>query len=166
MKAAGISAEDAVAALQPDRDHSRLHRASHRGGPADRSAQAPAHRANNSNVSTASRLPTEDAEDCEDNIRAEVTSLWQTDEVRLAKPTVDDEIRMGLRYFRLSLFDALPKIYAEVVESFRDVYGLDLDANRLAQPGATSAPGLAETATATRWSNPIAFATRWTWRAR
>ena len=75
------------------------------------------------------RLPltAEKAEDCENNIRAEVTSLWQTDEVRLAKPTVDDEIRMGLRYFRLSLFDALPKIYAEVVESFREVYGLDLD---------------------------------------
>ena len=49
----------------------------------------------------------------------------------MAKPTVDDEIRMGLRYFRLSLFDALPKIYAEVVESFRDVYGLDLDENAL-----------------------------------
>ena len=68
-------------------------------------------------------LTTEEAEDCENEIRAEVTSLWQTDEVRLAKPTVDDEIRMGLRYFRLSLFDALPKIYAEVVESFRDIYG-------------------------------------------
>jgi phosphoenolpyruvate carboxylase len=79
------------------------------------------------------RLPltAEEAEDCENNIRAEVTSLWQTDEVRLAKPTVDDEIRMGQRYFRLSLFHALPKIYAEVVESFRDVYGLELDENDL-----------------------------------
>jgi phosphoenolpyruvate carboxylase len=56
-----------------------------------------------------------------------VTALWQTDEVRLAKPAVDDEIRMGLRYFRLSLFDALPKIYAEVAASFREVYGLELD---------------------------------------
>ena len=75
------------------------------------------------------RLPLtgEDAEMCEDNIRAEVTSLWQTDEVRLAKPTVNDEIRMGLRYFRLSLFDSLPKIYDEIVESFREVYGLALD---------------------------------------
>jgi phosphoenolpyruvate carboxylase len=79
------------------------------------------------------RLPLteEKAVDCENHIRAEVTSLWQTDEVRLAKPTVDDEIRMGLRYFRLSLFEALSKIYAEVVESFRDVYGLELDENRL-----------------------------------
>ena len=75
------------------------------------------------------RLPltSESAEVCENNIRAEVTSLWQTDEVRLAKPTVNDEIRMGLRYFRLSLFDSLPKIYDEIVESFSDVYGLILD---------------------------------------
>ena len=79
------------------------------------------------------RLPltAEEAEDCENNIRSEVTSLWQTDEVRMAKPTVDDEIRMGLRYFRLSLFDALPKIYGEVAESFRDVYGIELDENNL-----------------------------------
>ena len=79
------------------------------------------------------RLPltAEEAQDCENNIRAEVTSLWQTDEVRLAKPTVADEIRMGLRYFRLSLFNALPKIYAEIAQSFRDVYGLDLDEDTL-----------------------------------
>ena len=75
------------------------------------------------------RLPltAEAAESCENNIRAEVTSLWETDEVRLAKPTVDDEIRMGLRYFRLSLFDSLPRIYDEIVEAFRDVYSFALD---------------------------------------
>jgi phosphoenolpyruvate carboxylase len=76
------------------------------------------------------RLPltAEEAEDCELQIRAEVTSLWQTDEVRLAKPTVEDEIRMGLRYFRLSLFDALPAIYREMAESLCEVYGLEIDA--------------------------------------
>lgn len=72
-------------------------------------------------------LTPEDAEICENNIRAEVTSLWQTDEVRLAKPTVSDEIRMGLRYFRLSLFASLPRIYDEIVEAFGSVYGLSLD---------------------------------------
>ncbi len=79
------------------------------------------------------RLPltSEEAENSELRIRAEVTSLWQTDEVRLAKPTVSDEIRMGLRYFRLSLFDALPRIYGEIAESFRDIYGLELDHNAL-----------------------------------
>ena len=75
------------------------------------------------------RLPltAEKAEDCENDIRAEVTSLWQTDEVRMAKPTVDDEIRMGLRYFRFSLFASLPRLYDEIVESFRDIYGTILD---------------------------------------
>jgi phosphoenolpyruvate carboxylase len=75
------------------------------------------------------RLPltSEEAKDCENNIRAEVTSLWQTDEVRMAKPTVDDEIRMGLRYFRFSLFASLPRLYDEIVESFRDIYGMVLD---------------------------------------
>ncbi len=130
MKQIGISAEDAVAAL-------------------GRIAITPVFTAHPTEVARQTvllkrrriaqqlerldRLPltAEEAEDCENNIRAEVTSLWQTDEVRMAKPTVDDEIRMGLRYFRLSLFDALHKVYAEIVESFRDVYGLDLDANTL-----------------------------------
>jgi phosphoenolpyruvate carboxylase len=76
-------------------------------------------------------LTTEDAEDSENSIRAEVSALWQTDEVRLAKPTVQDEIRMGLRYFRFSIFDALSKVYAEIVEAFRDVYGVPLDAMTL-----------------------------------
>jgi phosphoenolpyruvate carboxylase len=79
------------------------------------------------------RLPltAEKAEDCESNIRAEVTSLWQTDEVRFAKPTVSDEIRMGQRYFRLSLFDTLPRIYTEVVDSFREVYGMEFEEGTL-----------------------------------
>ncbi len=79
------------------------------------------------------RLPLTEAEAlrCEQAIHAEITSLWQTDEVRQTKPTVDDEIRMGLRYFRLSLFETLPRIYAEVAESMRDVYGTVLDVAEL-----------------------------------
>jgi phosphoenolpyruvate carboxylase len=68
---------------------------------------------------------------CEQIIHAEIDSLWQTDEVRQTKPTVDDEIRMGLRYFRLSLFETLPRIYAEVAESIRDVYGMVVDPTEL-----------------------------------
>ena len=79
------------------------------------------------------RLPLTDAEAlrCEQAIHAEIISLWQTDEVRQTKPTVDDEIRMGLRYFRLSLFETLPRIYAEVAESMREVYGVALDVAEL-----------------------------------
>jgi len=68
---------------------------------------------------------------CEQLIHAEIAALWQTDEVRQTKPTVDDEIRMGLRYFRLSLFETLPRIYAEVADSVREVYGVLLDADEL-----------------------------------
>ena len=150
MKNAGISAEDAIAALR-------------------QIAITPVFTAHPTEVARQTvllkrrriakqlkrldRLPptTEAAEDCESNIRAEVTSLWQTDEVRLAKPAVDDEIRMGLRYFRLSLFDALPRIYAEVAESFREVYG----SRNLKKPACRTwcslVRGLAETATAIRW---------------
>jgi phosphoenolpyruvate carboxylase len=72
-----------------------------------------------------------EAQRCEQTIQAEIAALWQTDEVRQTKPTVNDEIRMGLRYFRLSLFETLPRIYAEIVESFRDAYGTTLDPQEL-----------------------------------
>jgi phosphoenolpyruvate carboxylase len=68
---------------------------------------------------------------CEQIIHAEIAALWQTDEVRQTKPTVDDEIRMGLRYFRLSLFETLPRIYSEVAEAIREVYGSVVEAGEL-----------------------------------
>src|SRR3984957_5231223 len=75
------------------------------------------------------RLPltVDEALRCEQIIHAEITSLWQTDEVRQTKPTVDDEIRMGLRYFRLALFESLRRLQAEIAESFGEVYGTVLD---------------------------------------
>src|ERR1700687_3085086 len=130
MKEAGISAEDAVAALNQIQITPVF--TAHPTEVARQTVLLKRRRIAQQ-LERLDRLPltAEEAEDCENNIRAEVTSLWQTDEVRLAKPTVADEIRMGLRYFRLSLFDALPKIYDEIVEAFRDVYGLALDENTL-----------------------------------
>jgi phosphoenolpyruvate carboxylase len=70
------------------------------------------------------RLPLPDSEalECESLILAEITALWQTDEVRLNKPTVRDEIHMGLDYFPMVLFETLPRLFAELEESLRDVY--------------------------------------------
>jgi phosphoenolpyruvate carboxylase len=84
------------------------------------------------------RLPlsSSDAGELEQQIGAEITALWQTDEVRLTKPSVADEIRMGLDPYPMTLFDTLPKIYAEMAGSFRDVYGLELDEREL--PGVLS----------------------------
>ncbi len=126
MKAAGISAEDALAALHEIRITPVF--TAHPTEVARQTVLLKRRRIAKQ-LERLDRLPltSAEAEDCESSIHAEVTSLWQTDEVRLAKPTVNDEIRMGLRYFRLSLFDSLPRIYDEIVESFRDVYGLTLD---------------------------------------
>jgi phosphoenolpyruvate carboxylase len=73
------------------------------------------------------QLPLSDSEalEYESLILAEITALWQTDEVRLNKPTVRDEIHMGLDYFPMVLFDTLPRLYAELEESLRDVYNAD-----------------------------------------
>jgi phosphoenolpyruvate carboxylase len=67
-----------------------------------------------------------DAAEHEEILLSEITALWQTDEVRLNKPTVGDEIRSGIRYFNLSLFEAIPKIYEEIADSFRIVYGAEI----------------------------------------
>jgi len=68
-------------------------------------------------------LSESDAREYESLILAEITALWQTDEVRLNQPTVRDEIHMGLDYFPMVLFETLPRLFAELEESLRDVYG-------------------------------------------
>ena len=72
-------------------------------------------------------LPDSQAQACEDTILGEITALWQTDEVRLQKPTVTDEIRTGLSYYSMTLFETVPKIYEGIAAEFREVYGAELD---------------------------------------
>src|SRR6201995_1032542 len=50
----------------------------------------------------------------ERDLLAEITALWQTDDVRDARPTVRDEIRMGLDYYEASLFGTIPVLYREI----------------------------------------------------
>ncbi len=78
-------------------------------------------------LETLDHLPLSQAEakSSENLVLSEITSLWQTDEVRVEKPLVSDEIRMGLDYYPLSIFDALPRVYSEIVESFREIYGVE-----------------------------------------
>jgi phosphoenolpyruvate carboxylase len=74
------------------------------------------------------QFPLSDADACEYEslIMAEITALWQTDEVRLNKPTVRDEIHMGLDYFPMVLFETFPRLFAELEESLRVVYGANV----------------------------------------
>jgi phosphoenolpyruvate carboxylase len=69
----------------------------------------------------------------ENAIRAEITSLWQTDEVRSRRPTVYDEVKMGLDYYDVSIFATLPGLYREISEALRASYGLEVEPHELPQ---------------------------------
>lgn len=66
------------------------------------------------------RVPVPEAqlESLERDLTAEITALWQTDDVRSARPSVRDEIRMALDYYESSLFDTLPVLYNEIAAAF------------------------------------------------
>src|SRR2546425_12127150 len=76
-------------------------------------------------------LPVKEAERLERSIAAEITALWQTDEVRRRRPTVRDEIKMGLDYYPGVLFETLPTLYEELADDFREAYGGELWAHEL-----------------------------------
>jgi len=67
--------------------------------------------------------PAAELDTLEETLLAEITALWQTDDVRSARPTVRDEIRMALDYYESSLFDTLPVLYGEVHEALTAEYG-------------------------------------------
>jgi len=67
-------------------------------------------------------VPEPHLESLQHDLIAEITSLWQTDDVRSARPTVRDEIRMALDYYESSLFDTLPVLYAEVAAALAAEY--------------------------------------------
>ena len=79
------------------------------------------------------RLPlTErESEQHEQAILAEITGLWETDEVRRRQPSVRDEIRMGLDYYPSVLFETVPGLYEELADDFREAYRAELPPNAL-----------------------------------
>ena len=84
-------------------------------------------------IESLDRLPLSDAEAArhEQSIAAEITALWQSDEVRRRQPSVSDEIRMGLAYYPAVLIATLPRIYDEMADAFRQIYGLQISAGDL-----------------------------------
>ncbi|HJQ34760.1 MAG TPA: phosphoenolpyruvate carboxylase [Pyrinomonadaceae bacterium] len=79
------------------------------------------------------RLPLSDrrAREAAERIAAEITALWQTDEVRRRQPTVRDEIKMGLDYYPASLIVTVPEVYDEMADAFRETFGRELEAAEL-----------------------------------
>ena len=71
-------------------------------------------------------LSDEQLEFFEESLTAEITALWETDEVRTRRPTVRDEVKMGLDYYDSSIYATLPGLYAEVAAAFEAEYGVCL----------------------------------------
>ena len=71
-------------------------------------------------------LSDEQLELSEESLTAEITALWETDEVRTRRPTVRDEVKMGLDYYDASIYATLPGLYAEVAAAFEAEYGVCL----------------------------------------
>ena len=64
-------------------------------------------------------------------VAAEITALWQTDEVRARRPSVSDEVKMGLDYYHASIFATVPALYAELASAFAAEYGRELSPEEL-----------------------------------
>src|SRR5258705_1351810 len=85
------------------------------------------------NLELLDRLPLTDGEALkrEAAIAAEITALWQTDEVRRRPPTVHDAIKMGLDYYSGCLIDMLPSLYEEFADALREEYECEITAAEL-----------------------------------
>lgn len=66
--------------------------------------------------------------DIEEHIRQNIQVLWKTEEVRGSRPTVENEIRNGLYYFRASLFASVPLIYRNLERALGNAYKADIEA--------------------------------------
>jgi phosphoenolpyruvate carboxylase len=79
------------------------------------------------------RLPLADAEAAaqQSAIAAEITALWQTDEVRRHRPRVLDEVKMGLDFYGGALFQTVPELYLEMAAALAATFGEGVHAGDL-----------------------------------
>ncbi|MGD8547001.1 MAG: phosphoenolpyruvate carboxylase [Thiohalophilus sp.] len=62
-------------------------------------------------------------EEIQEKLRRHIRILYKTNEVRVNKPQVLDEVKNGLYYFKESLFDAIPATYRNLEKSLTHTYG-------------------------------------------
>ncbi|MBC8162176.1 MAG: phosphoenolpyruvate carboxylase [Roseiflexaceae bacterium] len=72
-------------------------------------------------VQNAALLPHERAEQ-QRAIAEEIVSLWQTDDIRIVRPTVLDEVKNGLYYFEETLMPVVPQLYRDLEGALRQHY--------------------------------------------
>lgn len=57
-----------------------------------------------------------------ENLRTEIELLWLTGELRLEKPTVEQELAWGLYFVNENLFDAVPELVEKLERALRQAY--------------------------------------------
>jgi phosphoenolpyruvate carboxylase len=65
-----------------------------------------------SGLASSSALPSASGADA--IVREEITALWQSDDIRIVRPSVIDEVKNGIYYFNQSIFDLVPAIYEDL----------------------------------------------------
>jgi phosphoenolpyruvate carboxylase len=66
-------------------------------------------------------LPSEE-EESQQQLLAEVTTLWLTEHNRTRKPEVTDEVRTGLHYFETTVWDVIPQVYEAMERALARYY--------------------------------------------
>ncbi len=83
-----------------------------------------------------SRIGREERREITQELESQIQALWKTDEVRIQRPKVRDEIKNGLYYFRESLFPAVPRVYRYMEKAIRHAYGETADGQPMVEvPG-------------------------------
>jgi phosphoenolpyruvate carboxylase len=72
-------------------------------------------------------LSESEADACDRELRAEIAVLWQTDEIRHAKPRVGDEVKTALFYFEEVLAHVIPRVYAAIERETEAAFGGPVD---------------------------------------
>ncbi|OYX41218.1 MAG: phosphoenolpyruvate carboxylase [Rhodobacterales bacterium 32-67-9] len=57
------------------------------------------------------------------DIESEIDLLWMTGELRLERPSLNDEIEWGLQFFRDSIYDAVPQVFDRFVAATQSRFG-------------------------------------------
>jgi phosphoenolpyruvate carboxylase len=64
----------------------------------------------------------DDAAEIAGRIAEEVVGLWQTDEVRVIRPRVVDEVKNGLYYFEAAIYQLIPRLYRSLERALIKYY--------------------------------------------
>lgn len=82
------------------------------------------------NIRTQARLDAIDTD-----IRRRMTVLWQTALIRVNRPRIEDEVDVGLRYYKLSLLRQIPALNRDVLDQLRKRYGDEIPGHVVVRPG-------------------------------